>query len=162
MKTYIGIDNGVTGSIAIITENDVAFLPMPVKTEQSYTKARQNITRISFDTLRTLLRPFALNSKVIIERPMINPLRWKASMSAIRALEATLICVESIGFPYQYIDSKEWQRKMLPKGIKGGTELKKASVQIGCRLFPKYAEQIKKQKDADSLLIAEYARRTQL
>ncbi|MHC4574386.1 MAG: hypothetical protein ACYS76_09695 [Planctomycetota bacterium] len=50
---------------------------------------------------------------------------------------------------------------MLPKGCKK-EELKKASIDIGCRLFPYHKEQIIKHKDADSLLIAEWARRKNL
>jgi hypothetical protein len=92
----------------------------------------------------------------IIERPMINPTRFKASISAARSLEATQIIFESLGIPYMFIDSREWQKAELPKGYEG-PELKKASMDIGCRLFPDKAELIKKHKDADGLLIAHYA-----
>ena len=51
---------------------------------------------------------------------------------------------------------------MLPKGIEGSAELKKASKDIGCRLFPSQADLINKHKDADGLLIAEWARRESL
>lgn len=57
-----------------------------------------------------------------------------------------------------YCDSKHWQRILLPKGAKG-PELKKASMDIGCRLFPEHEKLIRKHKDADGLLIAEWARR---
>jgi hypothetical protein len=50
---------------------------------------------------------------------------------------------------------------MFPKGLKG-IELKKASMDIGIRLFPHLEEVIIKQKDADGLLIAEWARRNNL
>ena len=40
-----------------------------------------------------------------------------------------------------YIDSKEWQKELLPSGCKG-EELKTASRDIGCRLFPKYKDLI--------------------
>jgi hypothetical protein len=163
-KTYIGIDNGVTGSIGIITnDNIVYFEKTPIKKEQSYTKKKQNITRINGYFLTGLLRFLSPKKNItpvfcLIERPMINPGRWKASMSAIRCLEATLIILEHLEIPFQYIDSKEWQKEMLPSGLKK-EELKKASVDIGCRLFPRFKEMIIKHKDADSLLIAEYARR---
>jgi len=47
---------------------------------------------------------------------------------------------------------------LLPQGIKGD-ELKVASKDIGCRLFPEHTELIVKHKDADGILIAEYCRR---
>jgi hypothetical protein len=58
-----------------------------------------------------------------------------------------------------YVDSKDWQKEMLPKGTQG-EELKKASLDISNRLFPMYADF--KHPDRDGLLIAEYARRKNL
>ena len=45
-KLYIGIDNGVTGTIGCIYNNKTWFFETPVKTEQNYTKAKANISRI--------------------------------------------------------------------------------------------------------------------
>ncbi len=156
---YIGIDNGVTGSIGIITENKNAlFWKTPCFMEQSYTKAKGNISRIDHGKLYKLLSGYT-NPKVYLERPMVNPMRFKSSVSAIRALESTLIVVETLEMPHEYIDSKQWQKELLPKGVKGAPELKKASLDIGCRLFPKLKKDIIKHGDADGLLIAEWARR---
>jgi len=164
MKVWIGIDNGSSGSLGIITEDGkVRFGTIPNKKEQSYTKKKQNITRVDVKSLESLLKEvsfdkdfLANNIFVLIERPMVNPTRFKASISAARALEAVLNVVELMGFAYQYIDSKEWQKALLPEGTEGTDELKKASLQIGTRLFPQVES---KHKDRDGLLIAEYARR---
>lgn len=161
---YIGIDNGVTGTIGALFDKslggDAKFCVMPVKTEQSYTKKKQSITRIDHIKLYNNLYYYKeFNPMILIERPMVNPGRFKATVSALRALEVTIVVIENLGLRYQYIDSKEWQKVMLPKGIKGTPELKKASLDIGCRLFPQHTELIKKHKDADGLLIAEYSRR---
>ena len=168
---YIGLDNGVTGSLAVIDEGIAHYFPMPTKSEQSYTKSKQNITRIDVNGLRSILAIFAstFNSKCLLERPMVNPGRFKATASALRALEATLIVLEELQIPYKYIDSKEWQKVMLPQGMgkivttKAGkqkrkvdpAELKSASLDIARRLFPG----IVLKHDGDSLLIAEYLRR---
>jgi len=157
-RAYIGIDNGVTGSIAYLLDGTVIFLPTPVFKEQSYTKKKQQITRVDHSELMRVLSPWK-PARVFLERPFVNPHGFKATVSALRALEATLIIIETIGLSYQYIDSREWQKVMLPVGIKGTADLKKASLDIGCRLFPEQVEQIQKHKDADSLLIAEWARR---
>ena len=168
MKAYIGIDNGVTGSIAFIGDDKSWFRPVPTHKEQSYIKKKGNITRIDWMALDVML-VHCVSSwgnpkyvRVFIERPMVNSTRFKASMSALRALEATLIAVERIGLSYEYVDSKQWQKVMLPQGCKGTPELKAASMAIGTRLFPEHAEAILKQKDADSLLMAEWARRSGL
>jgi hypothetical protein len=163
MKTYIGIDNGVTGSIGVISGSDYLFERTPTIKQQSYTKTKKNISRIDFFILKIFFenRMSLLHENlVLIERPMVNPTRFSATLSAMRALESTLICLEELNLPYQYIDSKEWQKALLPKGCKGTAELKQASRDIGRRLFPKL--NIKDREDADGILIAEYARRNKL
>ena len=155
---YIGIDNGVTGSIGIITDDDYFFHHTPTFVEQSYTKKKQNITRITVDLLKSLLQYYcSFETKCFIERPMVNSARFKASMSAMRALEATLIVLEELNISFQYIDSKQWQKELLPGGLKGSAEQKKASLDIANRLFPKYKDVYK--KDGDGILITEYCRR---
>ena len=144
LKFYIGIDNGVTGSIGIVGK-DLTYYNMvktPVISGQDYTKAKKNISRVDV--------------KAIVERPMKNPARFEATCSAMRALEAELTVLELYQVPYIFVDSKEWQRELLPKGITGAPELKKASLDIGKRLFP---EVLLKHPDRDGILIAEYARR---
>lgn len=169
-KIYIGIDNGVTGTIGWVygegtnhLDKSAGMVKTPIKSEQSYTKAKKNISRIAYRCFREqiaeLAAPFQLNEiLVIVERPMINSLRFQASISAARSLEATLIAIESLGIPRMYVDSRQWQKVFLPKECKG-KELKKASKDIGCRLFPDASEIIIKHGDADALLIAEWARR---
>lgn len=160
MRLFIGIDNGVTGSVGVVSEDlsIVDFHKIPTKKDYNYTKTKQNITRIDVKALINLFCFYAgyKNVRVFIERPMVNPKRFKQSLSAVRALEATLIALEEFQFPYQFIDSKEWQKEMLPKNISGSRELKEASKKIGERLFPKINFY---KNDCDSLLIAEWARR---
>jgi hypothetical protein len=137
----------------------------PTFSEQNYTKANKRITRIDHEQIYDLLIAVSLYNHpvtVVVERPMINPGRWKATVSAIRALEATLIAIERAKVRRIYMDSRDWQSTLLPKGTKGGAALKKASLDIGIRLFPDLEKDIRKHKDADGLLIAEYARRNAL
>lgn len=164
-KVYIGIDNGVTGTIAWVGENlHPGMIETPVKSEQSYTKEKKNITRVDHPALVQWLREVVgiLDSQdvmVVIERPMINPMKFQASVSAARSLEATLIAIESLGLPRMYVDSRQWQKALLLHGCKGPEQLKPASADIGRRLFPDQEKIINKHKDADALLIAEWARR---
>ena len=159
---YIGIDNGVTNNgIGVVCSNGQAGLyKLPIKKELSYTKEAKHISRIDYPRLMELFGEIIIdfndhNVKVGLERPMVNSTRFNATLSAIRALEATLIALEESQWAYEYIDSKEWQKALLPKGLKGSDELKDASLTVGKRLFP----QLEIKKDADGLLIAEYMRR---
>lgn len=163
-KVYIGIDNGVTGSIGVLRESrEPVFFETPVFSEQSYTKKKGNITRVNSEKLREMLWKHTCditpdNVMVVMERPLINPMRFAASISASRCLEAELVVVEALGFPHMYVDSKEWQKKLLPKDAHG-EELKSTSYDIGIRLFPNCGDAIRKHKDADGILMAEWARR---
>lgn len=160
---FVGIDNGVSGSIGIVpdsSENGLVprYIRMPIEKHLNYTKSKAWINRIKTSELFDILNTYTSKVvKIAMERPMINPGRFKATVSAIRALEATLITIERLGMSYRYIDSKEWQKALLPSGLEG-PELKEASLQVGLRLFPKI--DFTKFKDADGLLIAEYLRRT--
>ena len=160
-KVYIGIDNGVTGSIGVVGRETV-FALTPVKKEQDYTKKKQNISRVDAPELIDMINSYANGEVpvlVLIERPLVNPTMFRATLSAIRCLEATLTVLEALSIPYEYIDSKQWQKELLPKGVKGSAELKKASMDIGKRLFPEFSDEIHAHGDADGLLIAEWARR---
>lgn len=159
---FVGCDNGVSGSVGIVSDTGfIAYsFPTPVRKELNYTKKKGWIHRVDYARLRSMLSE-AIGSfgdgqdvRVFMERPMVNPMRFAASVSALRAFEATVLVFESLGLSYEYIDSKEWQAEMLPRKV-GKDELKKASLSVGKRLFPKLTFTA----DADGILIAEYAKR---
>ena len=160
-KVYIGIDNGTSGTIGIVGDDICPIIVhTPTKKEQNYTKAKQNITRLDWKGFSELVSQFCDEELVaVMERPLVNPTRFKATTGALRCFEAELVLVESLGCRIIYVDSKDWQKVMLPKGC-SGEDLKKASVDIGNRLFPMFSEF--KHPDRDGLLIAEYARRSNL
>ena len=168
-KLYIGIDNGTSGTIGILGEHNMVFIETPIVKEQPYTKKKEIISRVDLNKLYEVFAE-AMNNEgcqpsdcmVVMERPMINPEMFKTSMSASRTLEAELCVVEMLSMPHMYIDSKQWQREILPQGVKGSPELKKASKDIGKRLFPVHESLIDKHKDADGILIAYWARINQI
>lgn len=170
-KLYIGIDNGVSGSVGAVGNRiETQMFAIPTFMQQNYTKEKKNITRIDTPSMNRILRRLMRqqgNSNVlaVMERPMVNPGRFAATQSALRALEATLIVLENLKIPYMYVDSRQWQDGLLPSFGKkkiDSTVLKLESRDIGLRLFPTAQDEIKKQKDADGLLIAEWARRSNL
>ena len=160
LSGVLGIDNGTSGSIGIVAPDGCGFTPTPTKKENSYTKTKKVITRIDVKKLKQLLFDWQIIESVgtiLIERPMVNPGRFAQTQSSMRSLEATLIVLEQLllGSIIVYVDSKEWQRELLP-GVKGSENLKRASMELGCKLFPKRAADIQKHGDADSLLMAHW------
>lgn len=158
MKYYIGVDNGVSGAVGVVSnDSEPIWFPTPIVSELSYTKKKQYITRIDHGKLYEILSKIVEDKDClfILERPMISPMRFTASISAARSFESTLIIIESLKKPFEYCDSRQWQSEILPSGLKD-KELKEASKQIGKRLFPKIDFG---KCDADAILIAEWARR---
>lgn len=166
-RPYLGIDNGVSGALgAILSDGGASWQPMPIRKELNYTKAKSWINRVDYERLFYTLRAwkeledsFGMQFLVLLERPMVNPGRFQATVSALRCMEATLIAIEQVGLPYRYVDSREWQKVMLPSGLKGD-ELKKASVEVGRRMWPHLT--LPKGADFDSLLMAAWAKQVGL
>lgn len=165
MMLYIGIDNGVSGALGIIGMGDQLLEPMPIRSELNYQKAGKNITRLDYQTFKIRMAGLQEGAsgqiRAIIEKPFVNPGNFVATSTSLRCLEAQLVCLEELGISRQYIDAKTWQKELLP-AVKGRTELKKASLDIGMRMFPGLIPQIKKQKDADALFIAHFAQQHNL
>lgn len=173
MTLYIGIDNGVSGTVAHVG-SAVPFgaevWPTPVKEEQNYQKTKKNINRLDHarfavsikDLVERLLHATDEDVvRVVLEKPFVNPMNFVATSTSVRCFEAQLVVLEQLGLSYTYLDAKTWQKVLLPEGTKGRQEQKKASLDLGLRLFPQHADFIRKHKDADGLLIAEYCRKFQ-
>lgn len=163
---YIGIDNGPSGSVGIIKFSDGhrvnEYHKIPIRMEQDYTKKKGSVTRIDHKALSLLISEAISDARtsdvlVLLERPMKCPMRFRATVSAMRALESVLIVIENLGLRKEYIDSREWQKVLLPEGTKGTSDLKKASTDIGSRFFPELQMEIESRGDADGILLAEYA-----
>jgi len=161
MKTIIGIDNGATGTIGIITPDKTFFFETPTAPYLHYGKRGSVSNRIDRKELTRLIRE-ALDGidytsvRVMIERPFTaGPMMIKAMLAAHRCFEATICALEDLGLGYEVIDSAEWQAPSLG-AVKGSAELKKASMLRGLQMYPQFSTLIKSHKDADGLLIAHH------
>ena len=153
---YFGQDNGVTSTYGILGDG---FEPItaktPVKKIQDYTKAKKQITRLDAVAYYNLLKKYideGYEIRMCLERPMVNPSMFRASESALRCFESMWAIIELLDISVQFIPSTDWQKELLPKGTKGADELKKASLEIGNRLYPQFKDL--KHPDRDGLLIA--------
>lgn len=168
---YVGVDNGVTGWMAALDPRTGALVdlrPVPTYREVKETKAGGFETHIQPDELeqafldiKAKFGSLETRVKVVYERPMINPMRFVATISAVRADEVLRVILARLSLPKVRLDSKQWQAALLPTGLKG-PELKKASKDVALRLFPEWRERMAKAKDGDAILIAEFARRMNL
>lgn len=162
---WIGMDNGASGTLALLSDfAQPIMMKVPVMKMQDYCKTKKQVTRLDHKALRNLIWNYITHEneeiQIIagIERPMVNPHMWKASESGMRFLEATWITMEQMNIPIVFLASTDWQRVLLPKGTKGKEALKKASLDIGNRLYPQFRDF--KHPDRDGLLIAHYMKQT--
>jgi hypothetical protein len=151
----IGIDNGATGSVGIVSGIS-CFFAMPCKEAVHYSKSGKIFNRVDVEQLRRELSALPGKTIAYVERPFTgSPMMINTALLAARAHEAAMIALEQEGIGYQTIDSKEWQAALLP-GVKGSPNLKKASRLKGIQLYPHLAPYINSHGDADGLLIAHY------
>jgi len=167
-KLYIGIDNGVTGSICVLRPlgSDGNVYRVPTIFGQDYTLKKQNVSRLDCLAFSQLLSELPDIPKiVVIENPLCTPKFFQNTMIAMRCYEAQLIVLEMLKIGHRNIPPSYWQKELLPSGMgrrPKESELKKVSTDIGKKLFPHWSDFIDKQGDADAILIAEYARRNRL
>lgn len=156
-------DNGTTGTVGWMGYRGMSkMVEVPTKKRASFHKNPRATTVIDIKELERIICNwmdwgYTEPGAVIAyrERPMINPKRWLASLSAIRADEAETIMLEQMGIKYQYVDSKAWQRHILPSSGKAGTTseiLKAESKEIGLKMFRSLSDIIEKHGDADGIL----------
>jgi hypothetical protein len=160
MSRYtIAVDNGATGSVAILGPDGPFFEPVPTK-DQLMGKAGKVAKRIDHAALSKLIdaRVFASPAlcRAFIERPFTGgPMFINVSVLSARSHEAVSIVLEQLGIGYETVDSKPWQAAMLG-AVKGSAELKKASKLRGAQMYPALAATINDHGDADALLMAHH------
>ena len=157
--TTIGIDNGSTGSIAVLGPSGALFESVPTRDCLHYGKNGTISQRLDGGAFALLIAPFlhdSLDVRVFIERPFTgSPMMIKTMLASHRFFEATIIALEDLKLGYQVVDSREWQAALLGN-VKTSALLKKASKLRGLQLYPALTAAIESHGDADGLLIAHY------
>lgn len=151
---------GITpDSAAWFTPESSDFRPLPVTDVQDFYRCKSIISRVRSMDLLGLLAPLPVEyaTRAIIERPA-SSMPFSRHVGTVRRLEAVLVVLELLTIPYEFVDAKEWQRTVLPSGLKAGAPTRRASMDIGKRLFPQHSETINSIGHADALLLAEFYR----
>lgn len=147
IATYIGIDPGKNGAVAVIDVDSVTDITRSVAVHPLAKMTERDICDL-FDKLRT-----GLYSRALIERVSAMPgqgvsstFKFGVSYGFLRA------CIVGAMIPFEEVSPQQWQRAM---GCLSGGD-KNVTKQKAQQLFP----QIKiTHHVADALLIAEHCRR---
>lgn len=158
----LGIDNGVTGSLAAFRDGQLLdfretftkkWLKPTVSSRESY------MARIDVEALSAWINGLKLGDEeiqAILERAMTDQTRFAATISSHHAQEALMITLELLKVSYMTIDSKVWQSRFLPR-ISGSISLKAESKRKGAEEFPAFAKVINSHGDADAIFIGKLA-----
>jgi len=164
---YIGMDNGSTGTVGIVnTDRTICdFFNTPIIKELSYnTTSKKFVSELDIEVFSNRVKGLIGDSKepifAILERPFSNgQAMYRNSVKlAYGFFVLQKQSMKLMGIGYEVMDSKKWQKKILPPGTTSSGDLKRASKDIGIRLYPQFKTIMTRQGDADGMLIAEYAR----
>ena len=149
---YIGIDNGISGTVGILDDADkVVFFKTPTIKSEHYAKSRDLLTRIDRKKLQKLLEPH-LPALALIEAPFTNPGMFQATLSNHRSHAEISGVLEDLGITFETVLPRAWQPAVLGN-VSGRELLKEASLKKAKELFPNL---VIKTPDADGLTIAVY------
>jgi crossover junction endodeoxyribonuclease RuvC len=158
---YIGIDPGKDGSISIIRDDgQLVVVPTPMVGKSSGKGREYDIIGMR-DTLTTANGGYdTKNVFVTIERAQSMPGQGVSSTFEFgRGYGIWLGLLAALELPYQVIHARTWTRVML-MGASG--EGKRRACSVAMRLFPQWRPKLKYEEEfADSILLAEFGRRTQ-
>lgn len=154
--TYIGIDPGLSGAIAIMGSGLCSAMDVPLFNDG--TKRYIDIIGFRNLLLEAAEKTGKPNCLVCLEKA--QPMPRDGSMGSFRYGEVYGILkgvIVSLEIPLLEVAPITWKTKMVGKG-KG----KDASRMAALQLFPQLAERLKLKKDhgrAEAVLLAEYGRR---
>lgn len=157
MRLTIGIDNGASGSVGLIrSDGATGFVLTPTLQSLTYGKQGGFMTRLNRAELRETIKGYLTpqtSVRVYVERPFTGKF-YKAVVSGMRFHEALVCLCEDMNWPLTTVDSREWQKAIL--GNVAAKQTKVASRLRGIERFPQFTGLIRKQGDADGLLIAQH------
>jgi hypothetical protein len=151
MSTYMGIDNGVSGSIGILRDGVPELIAA-----REYTRVKpKRKNALECDPFRLIqildeAKPYG----VVLERPFRGQFR-NTEVSAAHFDSVVRTILETKGIPFIQVDSKKWQGPLL--GVVKAGETKSTSMSLGKRRWPTLAAEIEDQGDADALFMAVHA-----
>lgn len=162
------MDNGVTGSMAtLFPDGTMVYQKNPTRKTRENRKHPKEINRLNYDVLLDYLRSLPKDVPLLIatERPATTK-NMISSISGARFSEALTLVTEQLmkerdGVRVRVVDSGEWQKPMLPSGLTGEAK-KAASLALGKTMYPDIKFPAKKGTDADAIIMAVWAKNTNL
>ncbi len=154
-QTYIGIDPGFKGAVAVLRPDDVAVVYDPPILMVG--KKRDH----DIQGMVAILEPWSRepNVHVAIEKVHSMPQQGVASVFTFgKGYGIWLGVLATLGLPYELVTPQKWQGVMMD-GMQRGKDAARAKAM---QLYPKLHDKLKRKSDdgrADALLIATWRQR---
>jgi len=169
MKTYVGIDIGLKGAIAVMSPDGVIrTVAMPVIKDQL------DLNALHLDMVFTIIQSNNQEVSVVFEKlgVIFGTSKATAFSMGLQLGVMEMLCVSQT-VPYTKVPAKQWQKDMFMgvdeiKNAKGKRDTKAMALVAVKRLFPNlkltFGERATKPHDGlvDAVLMAEWARRNNL
>ena len=158
---YIGIDNGMSGGIAIIEEKKILeLIPMPV------VQSTDSRNEYDINTITEIIKKYP-DATMIIEKAHAMPLLGTIQAFSFGKCYGIMLGIAgALKMPVNIVHSKTWQKEMFRDLNSDNT--KQASVIIAKQLYPNqtFLPTLRSKKPSDGLtdaiLIATYGQRHNL
>jgi len=116
-----------------------------------------------YEYMKLIIQNTGRPTLIAIEKPFTNPRNVMTMVSARGTYASIQAVLELMKLPYVTVGAQDWQKKFIGSGPVMATSAKekesKAKSRImGTQRWPSQSENIKKQKDADALYLALYAK----
>lgn len=159
----IAIDNGSSGSIAVLENPDTLhhFGGVISFKQVANGKTGKTLSRLDRTWLRNFLQAYDPAAvRIYLERHFTGSgMMINTVIPAARFEEATVTVIEDLGLPYEIVSCREWQKAAFGPALKTTALLKAASLQKATQLWPAFTPLFQGHGDGDAALIARhYAR----
>lgn len=145
--TFIGIDPGKQGAMAVITDEKTEVFITPCSPD--YDIWKMHMTLKTYSSSKTF---------AVLERAQAMPGQGTVSMFEFGRGYGLWLALLTVNYiPFQVVHARTWTKSLL-EGSPG--EGKQRNLAAALKLFPKWHPTKKKEEGySDALLLAEYARR---
>jgi len=154
-KVYVGIDPGLSGAVAIIS-NDIVIKDTPTITVKAGKKNKRH-----YEVAGMVATLSDLPDSTVVALEKIHSMPGQGVASTFSTGEGYGLwrgIITALGLPLVLVTPQAWKKAMM----NGMGKDKEADRLRAIEMFPKLYEQLKRKSDhnrADALLIAEYLRR---
>jgi len=128
-KTFVGVDNGTTGAVAILRPDNTLVVKTPVRQVGKDTVLDARALANLFSTIPNPHIVFEIGQK----QPIFGTIGNYANGRSHGVLETV---IELLGCPYRPVNPKDWQSDCFKGMRKAGEDTKAASEEFCRRTFP--------------------------